>query len=163
MFVLIQLIMALLYNILCFPGSSQTSTHSDSHDTILYWPSWDHLRCASRQSGAPHAGATWAFLCILSHVIFYSSKFFFHVYLKERLKIYLGQWISFIWIHLYNPRYYIAMQVVQTLTDGVVPSQDLISSVKNLYSKMKVLYSSVPDLNFKFLLTFILSDCILPE
>jgi hypothetical protein len=104
MFVLIQLIMALLYNIICFPGSSQTSTHSDSHDTILYWPSWDHLRCASRQSGAPHAGATWAFLCILSHVIFYSSKFFFHVYLKERLKIYLDQWISFIWIHLYNPK-----------------------------------------------------------
>ncbi|KAM0892921.1 hypothetical protein ACQ4PT_025410 [Festuca glaucescens] len=29
------------------------------------------------------------------------------------------------------------MQVVQTLTDGVVPSQDLISSVKNLYSKTK--------------------------
>ncbi|KAF0908600.1 hypothetical protein E2562_026648 [Oryza meyeriana var. granulata] len=29
------------------------------------------------------------------------------------------------------------MQVLQTLTDGAVPSQDLISSVKNLYSKTK--------------------------
>ncbi|XP_024312519.1 symplekin isoform X2 [Brachypodium distachyon] len=29
------------------------------------------------------------------------------------------------------------MQVLQTLTDGAVPSQDLISSIKNLYSKTK--------------------------
>jgi symplekin len=29
------------------------------------------------------------------------------------------------------------MQVLQTLTDGAMPSQDLISSVKNLYSKTK--------------------------
>ncbi|KAG8043110.1 hypothetical protein GUJ93_ZPchr2169g6436 [Zizania palustris] len=41
------------------------------------------------------------------------------------------------------------MQVLQTLTDGAVPSQDLISSVKNLYSKTKeieVLFSVLSHL-----------------
>uniref|UniRef100_A0A453AJF6 Uncharacterized protein n=1 Tax=Aegilops tauschii subsp. strangulata TaxID=200361 RepID=A0A453AJF6_AEGTS len=45
-----------------------------------------------------------------------------------------------------------AKQVLQTLTDGAVPSQDLISSIKNLYSKTKVIYFSVSELSFKFLL-----------
>jgi hypothetical protein len=72
-------------------------------------------------------------------------EFLSRVY-ERAIKIYLDHWISFIWIHLCNRRHYIAMQVLQTLTDGAVPSQDLISSVKNLYSKTKVLYCSVPEL-----------------
>ncbi|XP_006658175.1 symplekin [Oryza brachyantha] len=48
------------------------------------------------------------------------------------------------------------MQVLQTLTDGAVPSQDLISSVKNLYSKTK-------DIEFLFsVLAHLPKDEILP-
>ncbi|XP_072974798.1 uncharacterized protein [Typha angustifolia] len=48
------------------------------------------------------------------------------------------------------------MQVLQTLTDGANPSQDLISSVKKLYSKLKDVEILIP------ILTFLSKDEILP-
>jgi hypothetical protein len=40
-------------------------------------------------------------------------------------------------VNFYNP-WYCTLQVLQTLTDAAVPSKELISSIKNLFSKTKV-------------------------
>jgi hypothetical protein len=53
-----------------FPGSSPTSTNSNTHNRLLSWSSWDHLRSTRWQPGPPNAGASCTFDFCLHFTIF---------------------------------------------------------------------------------------------
>ena len=118
------------------PGSSPTSTNSNTHNRLLSWSSWDHLRSTRWLPGPPNAGASCTFDFCLPFMIF--SLLLIRIHLTTCKRGFMFSKIIFLhWLHFYN-LWYCTIQVLQTLTDAAVPSKELTSSIKNIYSKTKV-------------------------
>ena len=82
------------------PGSSPTSTNSNTHNRLLSWSSWDHLRSTRWQPGPPNAGASCTFDFCLPFTIFSSID---QNPLTTCKRGFMFSKIIFLhWVHFYN-------------------------------------------------------------